>query len=492
MTGAIKYLSSAALGGVLLLAAGCRSPQAPPRPDEMWNPPEWEKTSQADDPVWAAIRSQTADISEPFSLNKCVDIALKHNPTTRQSWASARAAAAKVGQAEGLLYPQLTASGDGTYLKQKYTLKDDSTTTANVPDSEEFNYGPRLELTWLLFDFGAVRGGIEEARQTLLAANYSFNQSIQDLLLGVEKAYYELHSSRSEVEAGRADVEDTKKAYEAARHKFEVGLSSKLDELQARSSYEDSLYRLEVAKGDAETSKASLAEVLGLPADTVFSIAPPIKKLPTEISGEDISRLIEEGLRQRPDIQYLRAELRAAKAAVDIAGAGLWPSLNLGGSANKLWYSYNSDPELYDDSYMYTFYLSLDWDIFTGFSDIEKKRAAEAEAEVAREALAAAELSASAAIWTKYYAFNTAVRKYTFSQAFFETSRKSYELALESYNAGLKSILDLLRSQSDFSSARSQLIGSEKDLFTALADLAHATGSLTIPGKEAEAESEEK
>jgi len=106
--------------------------------------------------------------------------------------------------------------------------------------------------------------------------------------------------------------------------------------------------------------------------------------------------------------------------------------------------------------------------------------AAEANAAQARESLASAEISASADVWTKYYAFNTAVGKYKFATAFFETSQESYNLALESYNAGLKSILDLLQSQSSLSSARSQLISAKKDLFTTLADLAHATGTLGV------------
>ncbi|MCK5915179.1 MAG: TolC family protein, partial [Deltaproteobacteria bacterium] len=405
----------------------------------------------------------------------CIDLALKNSPVTRQSWAAARAAAAQVGQAESYLYPQVTVSGDGTYLKQDYSMKDAG--AANNSDSDGFNYGPGLQLNWLLFDFGGVRGGIEEPRQTSLATNYSFNQSIQDLILDVEKSYYELFSARSEVKAAESDVEDTEKSLEAARQKFEVGLVSKLDELQAQSTYQDSLYQLESAKGDVKSARAGLAEALGLAADADFDIAEPDGELPTKVSSDDVSALIEEGMKKRPDIASLRAELRAREAAIDVAGSGYYPSLNLGGSANKLWYSYRDDPELYDDSYMYTGYLSINWDIFSGFRDAEKKQAAEANAAQARESLAAAEISASADVWTKYYAFNTAVGKYKFADSFFETSQESYILALESYNAGLKSILDLLQSQSSLSSARSQLIGAKKDLFTTLADLAHATGT---------------
>lgn len=468
--------------GLIMITWGCRMVDPPADPVVAWIPPDWAQQEQAEEPVWDSIRAKSGDISRPLSMADCIDLALKNSPVTRQSWAAARFAAAEVGQAESYLYPQVSLSGDGTYLKQKYSMKEGIPVAGNNPDSDGFNYGPGLQLNWLLFDFGGVSGGIEEARQTLLATNYSFNQSLQDLILNVEKSYYELFSARSEVKAAESDVEDTGKSLEAARQKFKVGLVSKLDELQAQSTYQDSLYQLESAKGDVKSARAGLAEALGLAADDDFDIAEPDRELPTEISSYDVSELIEEGLKKRPDIASLRAELRAKEAAIEVAGSGYYPSLNLGGSANQLWYSYREDPELYDDSYMYTGYLSINWDIFTGFSDREKKLAAEANAAQARESLAAAEISVSADVWTKYYAFNTAVGKYKFATAFFETSQESYNLALESYNAGLKSILDLLQSQSSLSSARSQLIGAKKDLFTSLADLAHATGTLGLNG----------
>ncbi len=409
-----------------------------------------------------------------------MDIALKNNPSTRQSWAEARAAAAGIGQAESLRYPRLSVSGTGTYQRQEFNLKDD--VPGRDADVDGFVYGPALELTYLLFDFGGVSGGIEEARQSLLAANFSFNQSLQDLLLEVERSYYNLNAAAAALTAAEADVEDARTADEAARQRYEVGLASQLDQLQARSTYQDSLYRLEQARGDLQDGRGSLAAALGLPADTAFTLAPAPEGVPEKISEDDVSRLIADGLRQRPDIAALRAQVRAREAAVKSVGASLYPYLNLGGSADKLWYSYNEDPELYDDSYSYTGYLALKWDIFTGFGDLEKKRQAEAEAAAAREELAAAEIQATAEVWSKYYAFKTAVRKYGFSRSYLETARESYNLARESYESGLKSILDLLQSQSALSSARSQVITAERDVFISLAELAHATGTLTREG----------
>jgi len=152
--------------------------------------------------------------------------------------------------------------------------------------------------------------------------------------------------------------------------------------------------------------------------------------------------------------------------------------LTAGGTAGKNWYTYYGDNEPYDDSYAYTGYLALSWEIFNGFYDLSLKHAAGARAAAAREELAAAELKASADVWSSYYAYDSAAGKYRYSKAFFRTARASYDLALKSYKTGLSSILDLLQSQSRLAAARNQLILSKKDVFITLAELAHATGTL--------------
>lgn len=462
----------------LLSAAGCRTVSPPASRIEVWTPPEWVGEEQASDPTWTSIREQKIDAAEPLSLARLIDTALSFSPATRQAWEEARAAAAGVGQAESDWYPTLTVSAEGDYQKQHFTLKDESA-VAPSSDTNELNYGPNFKITYLLLDFGGRSAAIEEATQQLLATNFTFNRAIQDLFLAVGEAYYELYSAQANVEAGQADVEDAKTALEAARRKFQVGLVSKLDELQAQSSYDDSLYSLEDARGAVKSARANLARFVGFPADTPFEIVAPEKNLPTEISREDVSRLIEEALKKRPDIAAQRAVLRASEAAVAVADSGLWPELSIGGTAGRNWYEYYGGNELYDDSYAYTGYVSLGWDLFSGFYDLNAKRLARATAAAEREKLVQAEVGASAEVWTKYYDFNTAVKKLAFSRAFLDSAQASYDLALQGYDSGLKSILDLLQGQSGLSTARSRLIEARKDVFVALAELAHATGSLS-------------
>ena len=430
-----------------------------------------KKKKKIADPVWASIRKQKVDPSKFLSLTQLIDMALRNNPQTRQAWKNTAVARAIEKQAESKLYPALTIS-------EKIT-REKGISNTGVKDNDYY-FGPSAQLTYLLLDFGGRSAGIEETLQKVLQADSQYNQSIQDLLLNVEKSYYSLYSAQSAEEAAQLDTENAKADYDLAQKKYEVGLVAKLDVLQAKSNYEDSLYTLEDAKGKVKSAKAELAQVIGVAADTMFDIAVPAKELPTNINEEDVTALIEEAMGKRPDIQAYRADLQSKKAALKAATSDLLPKLNLGATAGQDQYHYYGASQANSSAHDYTGYASVDWDIFDGFYNLNKRKQAKGELDIAYEALIQAELAASADVWVNYYDYNTAVRKLEFSRAFFDTAETSYDLALESYNAGLKSILDLLSAQSKLSDARSKFIQSREDVFVAIAQMAHATGSSNV------------
>ncbi len=502
----IAPLRSALILGCSFLACGCHSMRMPPAPSSLSvNKAKTEAMEQAksfaqgivsekktktkepaetkvkaqpakaklpklDDPAWESIQKQKSKAEKTFTLTELVDLALKNNPKTRKSWENTLVARAVEKQAESAWYPQLTISQGMTREKQKLLA-------GNIDD---FHYGPSAKLTYLLLDFGGRSSKIESTFQKVLQANSLYDQSLQDLILEVQSAYYNYYSAIAQVEAEELDVKNTKEDYVAAEERYNVGLVPWLDVLQAKSNYESSLYNLESAKGALKTAKANLTQAVGVSADANIDIVLPSKELPTQVNEDDVVGLIEESIRMRPDISALRADMNSKKAAATAALSDLLPSLNLNMDAQQDKYKYYNSGGFKKTQNNVSGAVSVDWDVFDGFSNWYKKRQADHEASVALDSLIQAELEASTDVWVKYYDFNTAVEKLKYSQAFFDTSTTSYDLALESYKAGLKSILDLLQSQSNLSQARSRLIQSKQELFIALANLAHSTGTPNI------------
>ena len=197
------------------------------------------------------------------------------------------------------------------------------------------------------------------------------------------------------------------------------------------------------------------------------------------MNTNDIGLLIDQALAQRPDIAAQRASAQAKEAAVRSARSDLWPSLNAGASAQANRHNYSEDTEtLNDNDYTVMAYLAVQWKFFDGFLLLNKKRAAEAAYEAEKAKLKAAEIGASADVWTMYYNLQTALKKMSSAKALLSSSEASYELALESYKAGLSSLLDLLQSQNKLADARNKTVSAHKDLLNAQAGLIHALGLL--------------
>jgi outer membrane protein TolC len=349
-------------------------------------------------------------------------------------------------------------------------------------DWDRLQYGPGLQLNYLVFNFGGGRAAaVEQALQTVFAANYTFNKSIQDVILSVETAYYNLVAAKAGIEAVQANLKDAALALDTARERANAGVGTVLDVLQAQSSYDRALYDQATVKGLLKTDRGNLAQVLGFSADAPVDVEPPAAEAPLALSAKDMQGLIDAALQRRPDLAALRANVAAKRAAITVAGSTFWPSLYLTGQVNRDYYN-NYDGEYFDNDWSYSAGLNLQWTLFDGLQTLYAKRAAAAQAESAQAQLVQAELAASADVWTSYADLETALEKCHASAAYLKSTSASYDLALDSYRNGLKSMLDVINAENDLAQARKQMIVSRQDAYLALAKLAYATGLLEKGG----------
>lgn len=461
------------IGAVLTaFLTGCVSAPAPSNATTPWAPPS---QAQNPDTIWKDIRAQKADFTNDQSLAEALDIALQNNPASRKTWSDARAASAQVDQAKGYFLP--TVVGTAAANRQRTTAEPDSF------DLDYIKYGPGLQLNYLVINFGGGRSAaVEQALQTVFAANYLFNRSIQDILLAVETAYYGLVSAKAGIEAAEANVKDAQTALETAQARKAAGVGTDLEVLQAQASYDQSRYGLVNAKGQFKIARGALAQAMGIPADITVQVVAPTNAVPTAVTPQDMRQMIDDALDRRPDIAALRATLAAKKAAIRVTGSALWPSLYVNGNVSRDYYDTMTGAAFQANDWSYGAGATLQWTLFDGFQTLSAKRAAAAQADSAQAQLQQAELAASADVWTRYYAYETALERHTVSIAYLISASASYDLALDSYKNGLSNIIDLLNAESKLAQARTQYVSARQDAFTALANLAYATGRLEKGG----------
>jgi outer membrane protein TolC len=412
------------------------------------------------------------DIAEriaSLTLTDIVDLALRNNPSTRLSWSNARAAAAAYGSSKGAYYPTVDGSIGVTRIK---TLSAQGRSAV-----EQTTYGPSLQLSWLLLDFGGRSGSIEAARQALLAADWTHNAMIQGVVLDVEQAYFQYVATRSLLTAQETTYQEALRNLEAAEERHRVGLATVGDVLLARTSASQARLDMETTEGALQTTRGALALSVGLPANTPYDIAPPDTTFPVEILVDSVSALIGQALDSRPDLNASAAAVRQAQARIKQLRADRLPALTLGGSANR---TYLRTLPRGGNSYQLNLGLSIP--IFAGFSRAYDQVQAEAQAEAAAARYDALQQQVVFEVYSSYYTLQTAARRVRTASDLLASAEQSEQVALGRYRAGAGTVLDLLSAQSALASARAQQVQARWIWQSALAQLAHDTGVLGSGG----------
>jgi outer membrane protein TolC len=138
-------------------------------------------------------------VNGAHDLPTLIDLALKTNPQTRGAWYAALKANAQLGQSEASNYPNIQANADGGYLKLPIQFPGQTLVVRNEA------FLPQIKVSYDLLDFGRSRASERGAREQLIAANFAFDQAIQDLIFNVEKAYYVLAAANASVSAAQAN-----------------------------------------------------------------------------------------------------------------------------------------------------------------------------------------------------------------------------------------------------------------------------------------------
>ena len=439
-----------------------------PAPSVFWAPPP-QPAAQSPAPP-PEIPPGLAARARELQLTDVLDIALRNNTSTAAAWADARSAAATYGAARGLYYPNLSVDVNATTLK--------TAATAGRVSVQQQLYGPTLNVSWLLFDFGGRSGSVTGAREALLAADWTHNAVIQNVVLNVEAAYFEYLATKALLVAQQTSVKEAQTNLAAAEQRHRVGLATIADVLQAKTALSQVQLALETIEGTLQTTRGALALSMGLPANVPYDLEPPPDTMPPLGITDSLETLIERAVGQRPDLMAARAAARAAQARVAVARGAALPSLVVSGSTAET-YFFNKPPS--GNSYSAT--IGLQIPLFSGWSQIYDVRAASSAARAAEERRKGIEQQVIFQVFDSYYALRTASQRVRTSGDLLASATQSEQVFLGRYKAGAGSLLDLLTAQTALAEARAQVIQARFTWYTSLAQLAHDAGILGLDGR---------
>ena len=421
----------------------------PAAPSQFWNGP-------------AATCAHSDTIPDPLRLVDAVDLALCNNPQTRLSWANAKASAAQVGIARSGFLPEVDANAS---LQRSETW--------NVPGANgQTSLNGSISFNYLLFDFGGRDATLELARQSLLASDWTHNNTLQLVLLNAVQSYYQLYAAQDAVQSALAAEKASLASLEAARARLRVGSATRADVLQAQTSYSQNQLIRTQAEGDEATFRGVLANALGLSAERPLRIAAAPDLEAQRVADQAVGQLIDLAKSKRPDLAAAEAQVRAAESNIKVQQSFGMPTLSLFGTAGATQAAPGADPRTGAIG------LQLNIPLFTGYRNTYQILQAreQLDAQIASRDRLSTDVSLD--VWRSYQDLRTQGQALTTSTELVASAQESYNVALARYKAGVGTVTDLLNAQSALASANLQKIQARFRWNLAKATLAKAIGVL--------------
>ena len=463
-----------ALASGLLVVAACGTPSvsgvpgAPPAPNRTWTPPA--DRVRADDSLSGAVVPPDLEARiHALTLTDVINIGLENNPTTRASWANARAAAALYGANRSTWLPTI----DGAVTASRTQSVRPGTAGVFTQNS----LAPALNLNWLLWDFGGRTGTVGAAKETMIAADFTHNATLQNTVLLIQTAYFQYIATRALLAAQReAEAEaDTNLAVAEEQHR--VGIATIADVLQAKTAASQAELQREIVEGNLQTTRGALATSLGFPANLPFDLDSTAAEVPVGALADSVESLINVALQGRPDLQASRAQAAAAQDRYVQTRAALLPSLQATGTLGQ---TYNTSIPAGTSNY--TIQLGLKIPLFDGGTRAYSTAAASALADAARATTEGLRQQVILDVFSAYYSLQSATKQVHTADDLLASATESAAAALGRYRSGVGTLLDLLTAESALATARAQRVQARLNWNVALSLLARNAGVLDASG----------
>jgi outer membrane protein TolC len=411
----------------------------------------------------------------PLTLAEILDVALRNNPSTKLTWAKARAASAIYGKSQSPNFP--TLSGNFTYERSKTTYPPEFGTPRFVQYLSD--WGPELALTYTLLDFGQTRATTEAARQALLYADFMHNRQIQTILQQVTTDYYNYLSQQELLNAQEADLYTAQTTFKAVQDELNAGVKDKSDMLQAQTQLLQTQIQLINQKQAVVNARALLLTDMGVNSNQPINIEQLPAVPPIEEMLQTANQLLAIALRKRADLVAAEARLRSEEAAVDAAWRQFWPTVTYNLTAFQEFSNPGGNLNV-----NYTSTIALNFPIFSGLSTLNDLKQARAKKEEAQAELRQTELNVIQDVVTSHASVKTAFDALQFADSLLSAAQEQYDVLLCRYKAGVTTILELVSAQSTLADARASQVSSTNQWLNSLVNLSYAAGTLDPPKKQ--------
>jgi len=347
---------------VCALAAGCTAVG-----------PDFEKPTVAEMRDWTidnpVIDRNSVDLrrwwtvfNDPL-LNQLIEESFRQNLSLQIAGLRILEARARLGIAEGRLYPQVQQI-NGSVSQNR--ISENAPNYNPLADNKFTNYQAGFDAVWEIDFWGRFARGVEADTANLNATFADYDDAMVSLAAEVARAYVVVRTRETQIQLARANIKLQAESLRIAQVRHDNGETSNLDVQQAKSN-------LASTRASIPPLTSSLRQALN---GLSILLAKPPGELQLDEAGIDgipqAPALVAVGvpaelLRRRPDVRSAEYQAASQAALIGVAEGDLYPKFSLFGSIGLQTSNSgtSSAGDLFNsDSLVFSAGPQFSWDIF--------------------------------------------------------------------------------------------------------------------------------
>ena len=323
----------------------------------------------------------------------------------------------------------------------------------------------------LVTDFGRTKNLVASSgRLQAQAANETVNVSRADVLLNVDRAFYNALRVQAILTVAQQTVKQRETVSEQITTLAQNKLRSGLDVSFADVNLSQARLLLVQAQNDVRAAFAVLAETLGVSRQQQFELAEP-EEVSAVLPG--VEDAMAAANRDRPELASQRLQVESAQHFSTAERDLKLPTLSMAGVAGEIPFRQSELPQNYAAIGFNVHIPIFNGKLFSARHAEAEDRAREAEAELSDE-----QGQILRDVQLAWLSANTAFQNVALTAELLTQANKGLDLAQARYNLGLGSIVELSQAQLNQAQAGIAQASAKYDYATRLAELAYQEGAL--------------
>jgi len=415
-----------------------------------------------------APASAAAQTVQNLSLLDAEKIAIQNHPQVQAAVHLASAAQAQVTQARSAYYPLVYGSLTGADAQTNSRIAAGGLNNPIVFD----RYANGIAVNQLITDFGRTHELVKSSSLHAQAQKENIVTSRADVLLEADQAYFAVLKAQAVLTVAQQTVHQRQLVADQISTLAQNKIKSGLDVSFANVDLAQAQLLLIQAQNDLQASFAQLSAALGYSDERTFHLADePLPPAPPA----DFAGLIEEALRDRPELIGQRLDANSAHTYAT-AQRDLWfPTISAVGAAGLV--PYNQAP-LEPSSHYAAVGFNVNVPLFNGhlFGALHTEATEQARAQ--DQFLRDLEDRIARDVRTAWLNANSAFERLSVTDQLLGEANQALDLAQQRYNLGLSSIVELSQAQLNQTQAQIEQASAKYDYSAAVSALNYQTGAL--------------